>query len=459
MKQIKLLGILAVLVILVVAVNPVAAQLGDTDTSTFTVQNVSGGSASVTATFYGEDGTPYTPTDLGGGTTNPFTLVDGASKQINVANIPAAQLPAGHRYSLVISSTAQVIAQAGLAGSGSRRFGGSYVSFDTGASTVYIPSAAYNLSGWYSMFTIQNTSATNSADVTVSIKCKNSSTVGTLHDGTLPPLASVTWALKNTIPTNFTAATVCDGSAVITSTQPIVAVNNQNNPSTGATNSFEGASAGATTLYVANLSNGYFGWNSNLSIVKLDSGNTTVTVTYSDGDAPDTCNLTDAVPFCKLYQPANHGIANSRYGATITSSPANHMLAVAGSTNGSLSGAVSAVAGGTATVAIPNAAARYYGWNSAINCQVVGGGATALHVVYSGYAANAYDTTSLAIGGSKQILVANETFLPAAGWQGGVTITANNASAQFACTVGNTNADGQTTLAGDWTTQYNAYNK
>lgn len=458
MKQMRYFALLLVLIVLVVAVNPVSAQLGTTDTSTFTVQNVSGGDASVTVTFYGEDGTPYTPTDLGGGTTNPFTLTNGQSKQVNVANIPIAQLPSG-RYALVISSTAQVIAQAGLAGSSTRHFNGSYVSFaDTdGATTIYIPTAAYNYSGWYSMITVQNVSG-SSADVTVTIKCLNGA-VGTLTKTGLATMASVTWATKNVVPTGFTSSTVCDGSATVTSTQNVVAVNNQNNPSTGATNTFEGKAGGATSLFVANLSSGYFGWNSNLTVVKLDPGNTTVTITYSDGSPASTCDLTDAVPFCKRYQPTYHP-TSGRYGATITASPTNHIQAIIGTTNGGLSGAVSAVAGGTATVAIPNAAKSYYGWNSALNCQVVGGAATTLHISYSGHEGQAYDTASLGIGASTQIQVKNEpdTRIPAS-WQGGVTITANNASAQVACTVGNTYTTAPADLPGDWTTQYNAYNK
>ena len=184
MKHMKYFALLIALVILLVAVNPVAAQLGTTDSSTFTVQNVSGGDATVTVTFYAEDGTPYTPTDLGGGTANPFTLTNGASKQVNVANIPIAQLPSG-RYALVISSTAQVIAQAGLAGSTStRHFNGSYISFADAdaAQTVYIPTAAYNLSGWYSMITVQNVSS-NPANVTVTISCLGSATqeIGRAH--------------------------------------------------------------------------------------------------------------------------------------------------------------------------------------------------------------------------------------------------------------------------------------
>ena len=133
-------------------------------------------------------------------------------------------------------------------------------------------------------------------------------------------------------------------------------------------------------------------------------------------------------------------------------------MAIVGTTNGSSSGAVSAAASGTAEVNIANVAKNYYGWVSAVNCQVIGGGASMLHVEYSGYSGNAYNTASLNIGESKQILVANEGFLPAS-WQGGATITATNASAQIICTVGNSNPTNAALTPGDWTIQYNAFNK
>ncbi len=454
MKHMKYLATLVTLIVMLVAVVPVGAQLGTTDTSSFTVQNVSGGPADVTVDFYNEAGTKFTPTSLGGTIANPFTLADGASQQIVTANIPIAQLPSG-RYSVVITSTAQVIAQVGLSGAGASHFAGAYIGTDAGATTVYIPSVAYNFSGWFSMISVQNLGS-GPADVTVTLKCSGG-TEGTLTQTGIPTMASFTWALKNVVPTGFTTSTVCDGSAVVTANQNIFAVNNQNKPGTGATNTFESASSGGNPLYAPNLSNSFFGWNSNLSILKLSAGDTTVTVKYSDGDPDDTCNLTDAAPGCKLYQPSTH-VLTGRYAATISATGGAQLMAIVGSTNGGSSGATSAVAIGTAEVNIANVAKNYFGWVSAVNCQVIGGGASTLHVVYSGFTANAYDTESLAIGASKQILVANEAFLPAS-WQGGATITANNTSAQIICTVGNSNPTNILTQPGDWTIQYNAFNK
>ncbi|MBU0512074.1 MAG: hypothetical protein KKD28_00390 [Chloroflexi bacterium] len=460
MKKTKVLSIFLALALLLVAVIPASAQLGDTDVSSFTVQNVSGGSTDVTVTFYAEDGTPYTPTqlDADGLIANPFTLADGASQQVYVPSIPEAQLPSG-RYAVVISSTGQVVAQAGVAGTGSIRFSGSYIGFSAGASPTYLPSVAFNFASWYSMISVQNL-GTSAADVVVTITCADGN-VGTLTQNGVPANASYTWALKNTTPTGFTASTQCDGSAEITANQPIVAVNNQNKPTTGATNTFEGAPTGAGTIYIPSLSNDFAGWNSALTIRKLSAGTTTVTVVYNDGDPNDVFDLTDASPSKKLYMPTDH-VAAGRFGATITASGGGQLLAVVGTTKGGWSGATSGVLDGSSSgeVAIPNVAKAYGGWKSAINCQNVGATATTLHVEYAGYAANAYDTiTSLNAGDSVQIAVFNEAFLPNTGWQGGATITANAAGALIACTVGNSNPDKAATNPGDWTSQYNAYNK
>jgi hypothetical protein len=461
MKTIRMLFTLVVLLMLIIVAIPASAQLGDTDVSSFTVQNVSGSDGvQVNVKFIAEDGTTYTPTQLDGdgNITNPFSLDDGESQQVYVPNVP--NLPSG-RYAVEISADGEIVAQAGVAGTGALRFSGSYVGFNSGAPTAYLPSIAYNFAGWYSMISVQNL-GTDPADVTISITCADGTT-GTLTQNDIPAKASYTWALKDETPTGFTGSTVCDGSAEITTAggQPIVVVNNQNKPNNGATNTFEGAAAGADTIYVPSLSYNFSGWNSALTIRKLGSGSTTVTVTYDDGDPNDTFELTDAAPAQKLYMPNYHD-QEGRFGAVISATGGIELLAVVGTTKASegFSGATSGVLSGTgsSSVAIPNVSKNYFGWKSAINCQNVGDVATTLSVSYAGYTASAYETTSLSKGGSTQILVFNETFLPD-GFQGGATITANTAGAEIACTVGNSNPDKAADNPGDWTSQYNAYNK
>ena len=349
MRITKIVTILVALALLFAIVTPASAQLGDTNSSTFTIQNISTQSATVTVTFVSETGVVYTPTQLDNKTPtefpNPFSLVSGASRQVNVSQIPAAQLPP-NRYSVVISSNVQVAAVAGLAGDGTRRFSGGYSGFSTGSTTVYLATTAFNSSGWYSLITVQNLGSAP-ANVTLTITCSDG-LVGTLSRTGLPAMASQTWALKNTTPSGFNASTThCIGSSVITANQNIVALNTQNVPTGGQTNSFEGASSGSTKIYVANLSKDFSGWNFALNIRKLGSGSTTVTIDYSDAEPNDTCNLTDAVPSCQLYMPSVHTLAG-RFGATITSSPSMELLAVIGTSHTSgLSGAVVGVGGGS----------------------------------------------------------------------------------------------------------------
>jgi len=448
--------ILALILIFMMAV-PTSAQLGDVDVSSITIQNVSGSNATVTVTFVSESGVEYTPTQLDGLTPtafpNPFTLTPSQARQIYVPNIPAAQLPTG-RYSVVISSNVQVIAVAGVAGTGVRQYSGSYSGFSAGAPQVFLPSTAFNYYGWFSMISVQNLGGAP-ADVTVTITC-STGLVGTLTVNNIPELSSHTFALKNTTPSGFTGATVCNGSSAVTADQPIVAVDSMNIPANGSTNTYEGSSAGFQKIYVPSLSNAYYGWSSSLTIRKLGSGNFTITVDYSDAEPNDTCNLTNAVPACQLYMPVAHP-TTGLFGATITSAPAVDMLAVVGTTQGTLSGAYTGFGSGTGIVKIPEVTKYYYNWVSSITCQNVSTTPTTLNFAYQGYPAYNHPT-SLNEGNTLQVYVPNEAFLPN-NYVGGVTVTANAAAADIACIASHTNFANLGITPGDWTQFYNAFNQ
>lgn len=445
-----------VISIFAIAVLPVKAQLGVTDTSSFTVQNISDSTATVWVKFYNESGTEYTPIQLdqSGTFPNPFTLSAGSAKQIYVPNIPTSQLPSG-RYAVVLSSDQPIAAMVGVAGDGTVHFVGTYSGASAGANLMYLPTVTYNYYGWYSMISVQNVGA-SPADITVTIKCNNTTAVGTLQANDVPVNSSVTWALKNITPTGFTSSTTCQGSAVISSDQPIVAANNQNQPSTGATNSFEAYPSGSKTVFVPNLSNSYYGWNSALNIMKLGSGTTVVTVDYDDSEPNDICNLSDTNPSCQLYMPVYHP-TKGRFGATITSTSLDILVSVGQThTAGNSSGYTGILdTWGTDTVYIPLATKGYYGWSHAINCQNVGSVNTTISFTFQGFSVYNHPET-LSPGESTQLYVPNLTFLPN-GYYGGVKVKANAAGAKIACTVGGTNTAG--TTPGDWSNQYNAFNR
>lgn len=448
-----MITLMAVVAMLFALVGSASAQLGDTDVSSFTVQNIDTVTASVTITFVSESGVETTPNPLNSGKANPFNLAPGESFEVYVPGIPSSQLPNG-RYSVVIASTAQVVGIANLVGQGSVNFNGSYSGFSSGATTFYLPSAVFNYYGWYSLISVQNVGAAP-ADVTLTITCTDGTT-GTLSVQNIPLFASHHFDLETTTPSGFTGSTSCNGSAKITSDQPVVAVDNQTAPAGGNTQSFSGVMSGSQKLYAPALYKNYYGWNSSLNIRKLGTGNTTVTVTFSDSGTT-TCNLTDAKPGCLLYIPSVHS-ANGYFGATIQESGSTGLIAVVNAANGAQAQTYNAIGSGTGTVGIPSVMKSYYGWNTSFTCQNVGSVSTSLNIKYDGYAGSAYNTGTLAPGAAVEKVTANEGFLPA-GFQGGATVKANAGGAQVSCIVNFNNAAQMGSTAGDWSMSYNAFNK
>lgn len=460
MKPFKALSIVIALVLVFAVFGPASAQLGTTDSSQIKIQNVSGGSVQVTVQFVSTTGTTYTPNPLSNSPAiaNPFTLTNNQSILIDVSAVPS--LPSGS-YAVVISSTGKVVATASVFGQSSVQFSGAYPSFSGGANPVYLASAVYNWFGWYSMISVMNVGSSNT-DVTVAIKCTNSPNVGltgTLVKTGLAPNASFTWALKNTIPTGFTSGTVCQGGATISATggQPIVAVNSNNIPASGKTNTFESQNQAYQTVYVPQMNAGYFGWNTALNIFKSVSGSTTATVVFGDGAPNKTCNLTDAAPACQLNMSTNHPL-NTRFSATVTSSNGAIPLFVSMGTSNvdAKSGGYVGFGGGSPAVAVPLAPKASFGWNTAINCMNVSATPTTVNVAYEGYTPYNHPTT-LNQGQSFQILTSGDSAIPS-GFNGSVILTANAGGANIACMMGVTRS-GTVPLPGDWTVQYNALPK
>jgi hypothetical protein len=469
MMKARLFSIVLVIMMLLVAVGPVSAQLGDTDVSSFTIQNVSTTQATVTVTFVAEDGTTYTPPTLDRGRLNPFFIDGGAAAEIYVPGIPAGGLPAG-RYSVIASSDQPIVAIANMLGQGAVNFNGSYSGFDEGAPVFYLTSITYNFYGWYSLISVQNVGQ-DTTDVTVTINCV-SGAVGTYTKTGLVAGAAVTFDLKATLPAGFVDnVTRCDGAAVVSSTGdvPIVAVDNERVPTVGNTQSYDGFSTGAMKLYIPALYVNYYGWNANLNIRKIGDGVTTVTVSYSDGADDFTCALTNTAPACSIYMPTKHGATHpghkSMFGATIVSDNLP-IVGSANAANGSQAQTYNAVAGGTAQASITAVYKWYYGWASSFTCQNVGTVATALNITYAGRAANAYNTAVLQPGETKETYQPSEAFLPN-NYIGAVTVKAVDAggtpvpSAQIACIANFTHGANiaNPSFPGDWSMSINGNNQ
>jgi len=448
MKKAVFLTLFVVLALAVGAI-PAWAQLGDVDNSSFTVQNVGSGQATVVITFYDENGNDYTPNPLNNNQPNPFTLNAGESFEVYLPGIPG--LPDG-RYSVVISSDQEVVAIANLIGqntAGTVFYNGSYSGASTGATTVYLPSIVYEYYNWNSLISIQN-AGSGPTDITVDYTCVGGGTGQHTKTG-LAAGASVHFDLETNPPAGLPSG--CNGSAVITSSsEPVIVVDNQTADG-GFTQSFNGFNSGATTVYVPALYHDYYTWNSSLNIVKIGAGSTTVTVTYSDGGT-STCNLTDTTPSCLLYMPTEHP-GTGKFAATVTSTSLP-VVAIANAANpAGQAQTYGGFASGAGTVGLPTVMKQYYGWDTSFTCQNIGTATTTLSISYQGYATHTYNTSSLAPGDSVEIYQPAETFLPN-GYRGSVTVTANASGAKIACIVNQTHPANQAAGLGDWSMSYNA---
>jgi hypothetical protein len=457
MKRTRILTLLIVLILVLVSVIPASAQLGDTDRSSFTVQNVDTVQAEVWITFITSDGTQITPSVLNASKPNPFFLDPNDSWEIVVPQIPSSELPNGS-YSVMISSSARVVAIANLKGTGAREFNGSYQSFSEGATDFYLPGVVYNYYGWFSLITVQNLGDAD-ADVTVTITCNNVVLTGTLTRNNIPSMASHSFVLKTQTPTGFTTSTSCNGSALVHSDQPVVAADNQTIPADGNLQSYSGTSAGFQTLYLPALYYNYFGWNASLNIRRLNTGpDALVTINYSNGGS-NTCTLTNAAPSCLKIMRIDHPVAGT-FGAKITSPTGTELIAIANAKKDVQAQTYNGVGSGSSVVGIPAVYKNYYGWRSSFTCQNVGSVDTQIRVEYEGYAGNAYNhsnSLSAATNETQEIKQVDEPFLPASNWRGSVTITALTGGAQIACIQNYTNPQYIPIDPGDWSTSNNAF--
>lgn len=443
----KMITLFILVLTLAIWNTPVTAQLGDVDNSSFTVQNVGTGQATVAITFYDEAGNAITPNPLNGNKPNPFTLNAGESFEVYLPGIPG--LPNG-RYSVVISSDQPVVAIANLIGQNTAAtvfYNGSYSGMNAGATTMYLPAIVRDYYRWNSLISVQN-AGSGPTNITVTYTCGTGTYTHTKSG--LAPGASVHFDLETNPPPGM--PTGCNGSAVVTSdSQPIVVVDNQTAAGLGNTQSYNAFATGAITIYIPALYHDYYTWSSSLNIRKLGSGETTVTVTYSDGGT-STCNLTDATPSCLLYMPSVHP-AKGKFAAIITSSSLPIVaIANAANPNGQAQ-TYEGFMGGASSVGLPTVMKKYYGWDTSFTCQNVGTVPTSLYISYQNYAANAYNTGVLQPGQSIEIYQPAEAFLPN-GYRGSVTVRANAEGAQIACIVNQTHGANQG--KGDWSMSYKA---
>lgn len=209
-------------------------------TTKFSIQNADASSVNVTLRFFAVGSA--TPAH-----TVTFSLNVGTARFFDAGTI--SELGASFNGSATIEATGKVVATAIEATTDGSFKVSAFEGVSQGSNTVYMPSALCNFGAnqQRTAYAVQNTSNSNTANVTVTYKDLNNNTVATQTAGILPGgKASFLTCNASGIPNGF------NGSAIITSTgAPIVAIgkvaaNSSIAPAFGT--AFVGASGGAQKL-------------------------------------------------------------------------------------------------------------------------------------------------------------------------------------------------------------------
>jgi len=471
MKKLSILILLA----LVVAV-PAYAQLGDTDNSSFVIQNLGAADATVTVTFYDEAGADATPNPLlpgadgtcgtGDDVANPFVLAAAAKQDVVMANV--CTLPDG-RYSVVIESTEPLAVVANLIGNegGTTFYNGSYSGFDAGAATIYYPSTQYEFYNWNSLISVQNT--TGSA-ITADLYIYTELGTEAAHvQESIPGFASYHWDLE-TVGAGMGLTAGLNGSAKVICSGACVGTDNQTADG-GFTQSYNAFLGGDTTLYAPSLYYGYYTWNGSLKVQNIGAGATNIDVLYTlegGGTCDPPAENIAAGQALYHYLPAewgNWGCASATdkiIGAIITSDSEN-VVGVVNAANPNKQAqtyGTFAVVDGAAAVGLPVIMNAYYGWNTAFVCQNLDDTASAtVTYSYGGVGCPAdpvYAGCSFSLAAGEAKSVYQPADLDATTGLYAVTVTATGAN--VACIANETQAANQQAgNKGDWSMSYNGF--
>jgi hypothetical protein len=490
MKLVK--ALVVGMLILLVAVPMAGAQGGGNWDSSFNVVNLGTANATVTVTFYAENGTPTTPTQLGTSTGpigNPFTLAPGSS--VEVLPFQTDELADG-RYSVVISADQPVAAIANLtnwiAQGGVPYYNGSYSgAADEGTLPVYMPAIVNGYYDWNSHLSIQNLSG-SALDITADFYTEGAATVCHTETNAATPAYS-SWHLD----VGALDLSACDvnadgynGSAIVSASGPLAVVDNQTADTSfyglsGRTQTYNGFTAGGMTLYAPALYYNYYGWDSSINVQNIGAAATDVTVTYSDGYVATVNVPAGASTLFYQWQEGQdgHHTALTAFGATITAAEPLVAVVNAASNQPNAWGtpqdqaqSYNAFAAGGTSIGFPLIMREYYGWYTSYTIQNVGSADVNVLISYSGISTcqNLDPGAPIPAGGNLEVYQGGPTDalctdLPGAeqpgnpwgsSYRGAVTVEVQGTGAIIGI-VNQTNYYNRTTVGntGDWSMSYN----
>jgi hypothetical protein len=331
--------------------------------------------------------------------------------------VPSLSGVASGSYSAVVSCDQQVAAIANVSDTDS---GASYGGITTPAATWYAPATYDNYYGYYSNIVVQNTTA-SPINVTVDFfAAGGASPVDTQSATSVPAFASVSFEQQGR--TNLANNVVY--SARISATGNVAPVVNFYGSGSGAQQfySYNPFASGVTQMYAPVLFNNYYGFNTSLSVQNIGASSTTITVSYGTGQTQNaTLSPNQSVEF---YTPSVPGMPSGPAGitgATITSSGQPIVVLVNESSSSNNAASYSGFSNGSTTVRAPSLFRRFFGYNSSITCQNIGGAAATMTLTYAGIG-TPRTSPSIAPGGTYEFYQGNDALL-SNGFSGAGTIT------------------------------------
>lgn len=250
--------------------------------TSYMIQNLDTSSeAHVIVTYYDSNGNPVS------GAEKSLTIPPGG--QVTVVQYTDDPLLNG-RYSAVVLSDRpiavivnQQTAPPGRTYMVSTPPFASYTGFGYGSKQVTLPEIMYNWYGYYTEFFVQNV-GDGPANVQVTYYPGLAGASGVTENVTIAQYASQQFSQKNKTSLGAPSGPYAGrflGSAVISSTQPVVVVVNEHNESARKLFTYNGFSSGANELVCPSILRGHYGWYTSLSIANPSLSQTAqITITY-----------------------------------------------------------------------------------------------------------------------------------------------------------------------------------
>jgi len=430
-----------VLVAVLASVGPVSADTsvpGGPFSSSFAVQNIGTGTATVMVEYYDATG----------------AMLHTSSHSVEVDDVLSVYVPAiagldAGEYSIVISSDQPVAATSNFSDADS---GASYNGFGEGATAWFIPAVYDNYYAYFSEVYAQNVSDA-AADITLSIYAPGNSTpVWTDTKTAVPAKSSVNWSQKDL----SELAPNVSYSAKVTATGNVVSMANIYGSGTVSHQlySYNGFSEGATTYYAPGLYKNYYGWNASLTIQNVSASEANVTVDFSNGTSKAytiPSNSSQAI-----YIPGLTELPPGLLSATVTADY-DVVVTVNMSNPYNRAATYNGVSEATTIVNAPNVMRRYYGYSSSLTCQNLGTVATTMTVSFSDLAFTE-TSTSIDPGDNWEVYLPAKAGIPD-GYEGSAVVI-SDAAQPIACIVNSNMEDPpQNTQIMDQFYSYNGVNK